>query len=185
MALNAMIADYIYRVNNGLDTDPPIDPKPEEEDEKPDDPPPPEEVEPPNDGPGAMTGVAGALLSRHNAIRAAAGLSPSLTLESRLSQAAQVQAAYMASVQQCTHDGAGGTSPSQRIYAAGYPRGGMVGENVAAGQSDFGRLMNDWMNSPGHRANIVRNGWTHLGVGYAYRPNGTYRHYYCVTFGKP
>jgi hypothetical protein len=184
MALNAMIDDYIYRLNNGLDTDPPIDPKPPEDD-KPEDPPQPDEVEPPNDGPGAMEGVPGALLSRHNTIRSAAGLSPSLTLDSRLTQAAQVQADYMARVQQCTHDGAGGTSPSQRIYAAGYPSGGMVGENVATGQSDFDRLMSDWMNSPGHKANIIRNGWTHIGVGYAHRPNGTYRHYYCVTFGKP
>lgn len=183
-AVSAMIEDYAYRVQNGLDPDPPIDPVPPQE--EPDDPPPyiPPDVPPVDEGSGALSGVSGGLLSRHNSTRTAAGL-PTLTIDARLTSAAQAQANYLSKTDSCTHDGQGGSTPTQRIYAAGYPRGGMTGENVAAGQASLEKVMDAWMKSPGHRANILRNGWTNIGFGYAYREKATYRHYFCVTFGKP
>jgi len=41
-----------------------------------------------------------------------------------------------------------------------------AGENIASGQRTAAQVMNDWMNSPGHRANIVNQNFTKIGVGY-------------------
>jgi len=40
-----------------------------------------------------------------------------------------------------------------------------LGENIAMGQTTAAQVMDDWMNSPGHRANILKGGYTHIGVG--------------------
>jgi len=40
-----------------------------------------------------------------------------------------------------------------------------VGENIAMGQTSASQVMDDWMNSPGHRANILNGSYTHIGVG--------------------
>lgn len=41
-----------------------------------------------------------------------------------------------------------------------------AGENIAKGQTSAGQVMNAWMNSSGHRANILSSNYTHIGVGY-------------------
>lgn len=41
-----------------------------------------------------------------------------------------------------------------------------AGENIAKGQPSAQQVVNDWMNSPGHRANILNSGFTHIGVGH-------------------
>ncbi len=41
-----------------------------------------------------------------------------------------------------------------------------AGENIAKGQRTPAEVVNDWMNSPGHRANILNSSYTHIGVGY-------------------
>ncbi len=48
-----------------------------------------------------------------------------------------------------------------------------AGENIAKGQKSAEAVMNAWMNSQGHRANILRDRYTELGVGYAVDENGT------------
>ena len=47
-----------------------------------------------------------------------------------------------------------------------------AGENIAAGQKNAQQVMNDWMNSSGHRANILSSSYTRIGVGYV--QNGNY-----------
>ena len=47
----------------------------------------------------------------------------------------------------------------------------MCGENIAAGQRTPEQVMNGWMNSPGHRQNIM-GPYTHIGVGYYVDKNG-------------
>ncbi|MBT3155145.1 hypothetical protein HTV45_30445 [Streptomyces sp. CHD11] len=42
-----------------------------------------------------------------------------------------------------------------------------VGENIACGQRSAAEVVEGWMNSPGHRANILKAGFTHIGVGFA------------------
>ncbi|MGF7033673.1 putative YkwD family protein [Paenibacillus mucilaginosus] len=57
------------------------------------------------------------------------------------------------------------------------------GENIAAGQTTPQAVMTGWMNSPGHRANILNPNFTHLGVGYVPGVTGSqYRHYWVQLF---
>ena len=49
-----------------------------------------------------------------------------------------------------------------------------AGENIAYGQRTPQDVMNDWMNSPGHRANILSPSYNQIGVGVAKKANGTY-----------
>ena len=57
----------------------------------------------------------------------------------------------------------------------------LAGENIAAGYSSPEAVMNGWMNSEGHRANILNPGFKKLGVGYAYSASG-YGHYWTQMF---
>lgn len=57
-----------------------------------------------------------------------------------------------------------------------------AGENIAAGQQTPAAVVESWMNSPGHRANILSTNFTKLGVGYYYKVGTTYRHYWVQMF---
>ena len=59
----------------------------------------------------------------------------------------------------------------------------MIGENLAAGQATPDQAMWDWMNSDGHRANILNPHFTELGVGV--RIGGEYDIYWVQEFGLP
>jgi uncharacterized YkwD family protein len=58
-----------------------------------------------------------------------------------------------------------------------------AGENLAAGQATPEQVVAGWMNSPGHRANILNSSFTEIGVGYA--QGGSYRHYWTQMFIRP
>lgn len=58
------------------------------------------------------------------------------------------------------------------------------GENIAVGYASPEAVMEGWMNSEGHRANILTEGYTHIGVGYYYDPNGTYKYNWVQLFIK-
>ena len=72
------------------------------------------------------------------------------------------------------HDTPDGVEPAERIVAAGYPRTGVsVGENLAWGEENAGtpeEIVEGWMDSSGHRANILRPEFQEIGVGLAYEP---------------
>ncbi len=59
----------------------------------------------------------------------------------------------------------------------------VVGENLAAGQRSPAQAFRDWMNSPGHRQNILEPRFTEIGV--AVRTGGTYGTYWVQEFGRP
>jgi hypothetical protein len=59
-----------------------------------------------------------------------------------------------------------------------------VAENIGCGQQTPEEIVEGWMNSAGHRANILNASYTHLGVGYVYKSGDTYRHYWSQFFGK-
>jgi hypothetical protein len=100
-----------------------------------------------------------------NQRRAEAGLHP-LRVNAQLQQAAQRYAQYMADTNTFSHTGSDGSTPYSRMAAAGY-RGTMMGENIARGFGSASSVMDAWMNSSGHRANILNPGYTELGVGVA------------------
>ena len=57
-----------------------------------------------------------------------------------------------------------------------------VGENIAAGYSTPAAVMDGWMNSPGHRANILKSAFKHIGVGYTYSQGSDYGAYWVQLF---
>ncbi len=64
------------------------------------------------------------------------------------------------------HTAPDGGKPWDRAAAAG-SRCRTVGENIACGQRSAAEVVRGWMNSPGHRANILKPEFTRLGVGFA------------------
>ncbi|MFD7817196.1 CAP domain-containing protein [Streptomyces sp. NPDC059785] len=108
-----------------------------------------------------------------NAERAAAGLPP-LTADARLTTAAQAHSADMIARAFYSHTSPDGREPWHRAAAAGSTHRS-VGENIACGQRSPAEVVRGWMDSPGHRANILKPAFTHIGVGFAGGgPAGTY-----------
>lgn len=124
-----------------------------------------------------------------NLERAQEGLPP-LKANPLLQQAAQAHAEAMAKNDFFDHnDPTTGTRPGDRITAAGYAWIS-VAENIAAGDDTAAGVMAGWMNSPGHRANILSPTVVELGVGYSLDSddafpdaNVPYRHYWVQNFG--
>jgi uncharacterized protein YkwD len=125
------------------------------------------------------SGVAAQVLSLVNAERLKAGCR-SLASSSALQQAAQGHSVDMAANDYFSHTSEDGRSFSDRIRAAGYTGGG-IAENIAAGQATASAVMTSWMNSPGHRANILNCAYRYLGVGFA--KGGSYGSYWTQDFG--
>ncbi|CAG8532353.1 17835_t:CDS:2 [Cetraspora pellucida] len=95
---------------------------------------------------------------------------PALTLDSRLTKAAQNHADYMASIKTLTHNDKSGDTGA-RIKSQGYSWSA-YGENIAYGQKNEVEVMKTWMNSPFHKENILDKRFKNLGVGYS--SNGNY-----------
>ena len=83
-----------------------------------------------------------------------------------------------------SHTGTDGSSPFERMTRAGISYSSAA-ENVAAGYSTPEAVVAGWMNSAGHRGNILNPNLTHLGVGYAYNSGSFYRHYWTQAFIRP
>ncbi|MFY4717167.1 CAP domain-containing protein [Streptomyces sp. LaBMicrA B280] len=111
------------------------------------------------------SGVTAQIVRLVNAERAKAGCRP-LTLDAKLTKAAQEHSADMAAHQNMSHTGSDGSDPGTRITQAGYTWSA-YGENVAYGYSTAAEVMAGWMSSPGHRANILNCGYQEIGVGLA------------------
>ncbi|MCA6091211.1 CAP domain-containing protein [Streptomyces sp. SCA3-4] len=110
-------------------------------------------------------GLAEEVLALTNAERRVAGLPP-LAADRRLASAAGAHSADMAGRDFFSHTTPEGHEPWDRARAAGAPHRA-TGENIACGQRTSAEVVRGWMDSPGHRANILTPGFTHLGVGYA------------------
>lgn len=121
------------------------------------------------------------VVALYNAERAAAGRSP-LEMDVRLVQSARGHSQDMASNDFFDHEGSNGSSFDERILAAGYPS--PRSENIAAGYSTPESVVEAWMGSSGHRANILDSSATHVGVGYAYDASSTYHRYWTANMGR-
>ncbi|EEY63799.1 SCP-like extracellular protein [Phytophthora infestans T30-4] len=121
------------------------------------------------------------MLDAVNAERSKAGLS-ALCTNKKIAAAAARHSKDMADHDFMEHDGSDGSTMSERITDAGYAWTA-VAENVAAGQEDVASVMESWMNSEGHRANILGADYTMFGTAYAYNAGSTYKHYWTQDFG--
>ncbi|MEV7731309.1 CAP domain-containing protein [Streptomyces sp. NPDC088921] len=123
--------------------------------------------------PGGLTRTADEVVGLTNRERARAGLPP-LGVDPLLARAAQAYSTDMAVRAFYSHTSPEGTQPWDRAAAAGSTRRS-IGENIACGQRSAAEVVEGWMNSPGHRANILKPGFTHIGIGFAGGgPAGTY-----------
>ncbi|WP_308434409.1 sigma-70 family RNA polymerase sigma factor, partial [Streptomyces anandii] len=111
----------------------------------------------------APAGTVAQVVALVNKERAKAGCG-ALTEDSQLDAAAQGHSDDMAARGFFDHTNPDGKDPGQRITAAGY-RWSTYGENIAMGQQTPESVMNSWMNSPGHRANILNCSFKNIGVG--------------------
>lgn len=123
--------------------------------------------------PGNLTRTATEVVERTNRERAGAGLPP-LAVDPVLTAAAQAHSADMVARAFYSHTSPEGRQPWDRAAAAGSTRR-TIGENIACGQRSPAEVVDGWMHSPGHRANILKPDFTHIGVGFAGGgPKGTY-----------
>ncbi|MFF1594775.1 CAP domain-containing protein [Streptomyces sp. NPDC058286] len=116
------------------------------------------------------------VLTLVNNERSKAGCSP-LTMNAKLTKAAQDHSKDMASHENMSHTGSDGSSPGDRITRAGYTWSS-YGENVAYGYSTPEKVMAGWMSSPGHKRNILDCSFKEIGIGLA-GPNS----YWTQDFG--
>ena len=99
-----------------------------------------------------------------NAERAKAGL-PALKYDWELARVAKHKSQDMKDKGYFSHTSPTYGSPftMMKNYGINYKS---AGENIAKGQSTAQQVVNAWMNSSGHRANILSKDYTHIGVGY-------------------
>ncbi|NJN62177.1 MAG: serine protease [Coleofasciculaceae cyanobacterium RL_1_1] len=125
------------------------------------------------------------VLSLTNQFRQANGVS-TLTANTNLSQAAETHSQNMANLDFFSHTGQDGSTAGDRAIAAGYDST-FVGENIGVGYSSPESVVQGWINSPGHRANLLNERYTGLGVGYVFLAEDTgnenWNHYWTQVFG--
>lgn len=116
-----------------------------------------------------------------NKERTSRGLA-ALVYDSKLGYVARLKSQDMINEKYFSHESPKYGSPFQMMEYFGLSFSA-AGENIAYGQSSAQEVMNSWMNSSGHRANILSAAYTHIGVGVAKSANGTL--YWTQEFTKP
>lgn len=141
-----------------------------------------------------ISGFAATALARVNAVRATGadchsrGVFPpaaALTWNAKLTDAASAHSADMAAKNYFSHTSADGRSMSDRVNAAGYLWSGL-GENIAAGYAGVDAVMDGWVTSDGHCANLMSANLIEIGL--ACVPgtsSSTYNTYWTMDLGKP
>jgi uncharacterized protein YkwD len=116
----------------------------------------------PSGGGSALSSTVSQLLQLHNQARAQTG-KPPLRLDTRLNAAAQNFANYMRSTGRFGHS-VDGRSAGQRFAAQGY-RAATWGENIGRGYGSAAGVTQAWLNSSGHRANVLNSTFRDVGFG--------------------
>jgi uncharacterized protein YkwD len=114
--------------------------------------------------------------------RAQYGLGP-LTFNDRLTLSAQTYAESMAEGNFFAHTGPDGSTMVGRAEAAGYAAWLFLGENLAGGQTTPERVVAAWMRSPGHRANVLSDQASEIGIGHWYKGGTRFGHYWAMEVG--
>ena len=119
-----------------------------------------------------------------NERRTAAGLSP-LSWNENVAGVARYHSQNMADHKFFSHTGADGKKVSNRADALGVKKWHALGENIAYNRgfkSPLESAVQSWMNSPGHRDNILKNDWQESGIGVVVSEDGAY--YFTQVFLK-
>ena len=131
------------------------------------------------------------VLQRVNALRAAGAVcgttiyaaAPPLNWNNLLQQAATGHSSDMAKNNYFSHDSLDGETFAQRLTDAGYYYSA-AGENIAAGDSSVEQVVNHWLNSPGHCANMLNPTYRDIGVACASSNNASYGSYWTMDLGR-
>jgi uncharacterized protein YkwD len=107
-----------------------------------------------------------------------------LTLNAKLTSAAYGHSRDMADNNYFSHDSLDGRSMVDRVNAAGYAWS-TIGENIAAGYSSVQSVVEGWMASDGHCANLMNPRFTEFGLACARNSDSTYRIYWTQDLGRP
>jgi uncharacterized protein YkwD len=111
-----------------------------------------------------------------------------LKMQAQLRCSSRMHSKYMAESGEFDHRVPAGSDPFIRMMAAGY-KFSTAGENIAAGQPTPKAVVDGWLKSDGHCANIMNPDFTEIGVGYVPVPGkpaaGRYGSYWTQNFGKP
>jgi len=125
-----------------------------------------------------VSNYANQVLTLVNSERSKAGLKP-LKLNATLTKSAQAKSQDMHDKKYFDHNSPTYGTPFQMMNKFGY-KYSYAGENIAMGQKTPKEVMSAWMNSAGHKANILNSNYTEIGIGYVADGN-----YWTQQFGKP
>lgn len=140
---------------------------------------------------GNLSEVRSSVLCLLNKERASRGMRK-LRANGKLRRAAESHSRNMTRNDFFAHVSPAGTTPLQRVKAAGYLSGAgswSVGENIAWGEQHLStprQIMRAWMQSPGHKANILNRRFRHVGIGVSLGApiDGASGATYTTAFGK-
>jgi uncharacterized protein YkwD len=107
-----------------------------------------------------------------------------LAWNATLATAAETHSRSMANNNYFDHKDRDGRTPGDRAELAGYS-GQQIGENIAAGQDTVRKVVDGWVSSPGHCANLMNPGFQELGAAYAVDPKSDSGIYWTAMFGTP
>jgi len=107
-----------------------------------------------------------------------------LVWNATLGSAAEGHSRAMANQNFFDHKDRDGRTPGDRAELAGYA-GQQVGENIAAGQDTVRKVVDGWLASPGHCANLMNPQFRELGAAYAVDPKSDAGIYWTAMFGTP
>ncbi len=113
---------------------------------------------------GSLSTIEQQVLTLTNQERAKSGLKP-LASDAKLMNAAREKSTDMRKNNYFSHTSPTFGSPFDRMKALGITYKSAA-ENIAMGQKSADEVVNAWMNSPGHRQNIMNGNFTHIGIGY-------------------
>jgi uncharacterized protein YkwD len=105
-----------------------------------------------------------------------------VSVDSELMRLAEAQARAMASRDKLGHDVSG--SFTDRLKSRGYRAKGAA-ENVSAGYHTLAEAFSGWRDSPPHRANMLLNGATRMGIAAIYAPNSKYKVFWALILAEP
>jgi uncharacterized protein YkwD len=114
------------------------------------------------------------------------GSTEPLVMQHQLREAARYHSQWMGETGNFTHDSPGGPNGDtwiDRIVNAGYSDYVTIGENIAAGSASAQDVMDQWMGSPPHCANIMSPEFEDVGIGYAEVAGSGYVHYWTMDLG--
>ncbi|MGE8496456.1 MAG: CAP domain-containing protein [Pseudomonas sp.] len=132
------------------------------------------------------------VLERVNAVRAQArqcgnqsfAAAAPLTWNATLGSTAETHSRVMANSNTFSHQDADGRTPGDRAELAGYV-GQRIGENIAAGLDAANKVVDGWLVSPGHCANLMNPQFSEMGAAYATDPKSDAGIYWTAMFGMP